>query len=122
MRTRVETILGISGGFLGSVISVFIFYVTLINVWPGGMAMGYVVPEILGYSDPFVIMLGIGTMTIVLGLMGIAGGVVAKTNRKMGGKLMLAAGVLGTILFFWMWILPGILLTAGGIMTMRTSE
>ncbi|MDY0386061.1 MAG: DUF4064 domain-containing protein [Methanolobus sp.] len=122
MRTKVETILGISGGFLGSVISVFIFYVTLINVWPGGMAMGYVVPEIFGYSDSFVIMLGIGTMTIVLGLMGIAGGVVAKTNRKKGGKLMLAAGVAGILLFSWMWIIQGILLISGGILAFRSSE
>ena len=108
--------------FFGSLIATFIFYATLVNVWPGGATMFYGVPEIFGYSNPFVIMLGIGTITIILGLMGIAGGIVAKTDRKKGGKLMLTAGILGILLFFWMWILPGILLTTGGIMAMRAGE
>ena len=122
MKTRAETIFGVCGGFLGSVIAAFIFYVTLVNIWPGGRTMMYVTSTVFGYSNPFVIMMGIGTITILLSLMGIAGGIVAKTDRRKGGKLMLTAGILGILLFFWMWILPGILLTTSGIMAMRASE
>ncbi|WP_340819987.1 DUF4064 domain-containing protein [Methanolobus sp. WCC4] len=122
MKTRAETIFGIAGGFFGSLIAAFIFYATLVNIWPGGAHTMYATSSVFGYSDPFVIMLGIGTITLILGLMGIAGGILAKTDRKKGGKLMLTAGILGFLLFFWTWILPGILLTTGGIMAIRASE
>ena len=84
--------------------------------------MIYGTSEVFGISDPFLIMMGLGTVTLAFGLIGIAGGIVAKTDKKKGGKLMLASGILGIALFFWMWILPGLLLTIGGIIAIRTSE
>ncbi|MCM1985971.1 DUF4064 domain-containing protein [Methanococcoides seepicolus] len=122
MSKKTETIFGIAGGSIGVIISAFIFYVAIINIWPDGSTMMYATSEVFGISDPFVVMMGFGTVTLILGLIGIAGGIVAKTDKKKGGKLMLASGILGIALFFWMWILPGLLLTIGGIMAIRTSE
>ncbi|ABE52931.1 DUF4064 domain-containing protein [Methanococcoides burtonii] len=122
MSKKTETIFGIAGGSIGVIIAAVIFYVAIINIWPGGGTMMYGTSEVFGISDPFVVMMGFGTVTLILGLIGIAGGIVAKTDKKKGGKLMLASGILGIALFFWMWMLPGLLLTIGGIIAIRTSE
>ena len=122
MNKKTETIFGVAGGSIGVLIAAVIFYVSIINIWPSGGSMIYGTSEVFGISDPFLIMMGLGTVTLAFGLIGIAGGIVAKTDKKKGGKLMLASGILGIALFFWMWILPGLLLTIGGIIAIRTSE
>ncbi|WP_135612142.1 DUF4064 domain-containing protein [Methanococcoides sp. AM1] len=117
MNTKVETALGVIGGSLGVLASAFIFYIVLAGIWPGGGSITYASPEDFGFMVVF------GIVTLIVGLVGIAGGIIAKSDMKKGGKLMLISGILGFFLFFtFWWIIPGILLTAGGIMAMKDNR
>lgn len=81
MNLKAETVLGIIGGGFGILLSIFIFYVALVNAWPGGSSMMYAVPEIFGYSNPTVIMLGFGLLLLALGLAEL----LQKRKRKRAG-------------------------------------
>ncbi|MCM1985981.1 hypothetical protein [Methanococcoides seepicolus] len=123
MKAKVETLLGIIGGSLGVLASVIILSVALISIWPGGGSMIYGSPVIIGDAGTSLIMIVWGMLSLVVGLVGIAGGIIAKTDMSKGGKLMLVSGIIGFFLYFsiW-WIIPGVLLISGGIMAMRSSE
>ncbi|KGK98573.1 hypothetical protein LI82_06790 [Methanococcoides methylutens] len=100
MSIKVETALGFVGGSLGVITSLVIFYDTMFAL-----------------SDSLLAMVFFGLVSLVVGLVGIAGGNIARTDMKKGGKLMLVSGIIGFGLFFWMWwIIPGALLTVGGVL------
>ncbi|WP_135612141.1 hypothetical protein [Methanococcoides sp. AM1] len=100
MSIKVETALGFLGGSLGVITSLVIFYDT-----------------IFALTDSLLAMIFFGLISLIVGLVGIAGGNIARTDMKKGGKLMLVSGIIGFGLFFWIWwINPGASLTVGGIL------
>lgn len=58
---------------------------------------------------------------IVGGLLGIFVGIFVYVGRfrDIGGALMVIAGVLGFLVVFAFWIIPGIIMIIGGILTFK---
>ncbi|WP_135612144.1 hypothetical protein [Methanococcoides sp. AM1] len=114
MSKEAATILGTVGGFFGVAASACLFLFAAFNLGFGSRILEYPPAPM----EVFII-LGIGLIALALGMIGIAGSVVARTDKKKGAKLMLASGIFGFFLLFALWIIPGILLTAGGILAMK---
>ena len=60
--------------------------------------------------------MGGGIVAIIVSIVGIVSGIIAKSKAKLGGILMLLSGIIGFISIFVFYILPGVLLIIGGIM------
>jgi hypothetical protein len=100
-------ILGLLGGLWSSVIA-------------GGMAFAAYTGFALG-GDPSVdyssrVWFGLGLAALVLGLVAMAGGLLADRHRRASAAMLLVPGVLGLALVPVMWIPPGMLLIIGGIL------
>ncbi|UGV41329.1 DUF4064 domain-containing protein [Methanococcoides orientis] len=120
MSKETAIILGASGGIFGVGASAITFLVAAYNFGFGSRIIDYAPSQVFGIAN--FIVLGLGLIALALSMIGIAGSVVARTDKKKGAKLMLASGIFGFFLLFALWIMPGILLTAGGIIAMRTDE
>lgn len=108
MSRRAEMILGVIGGIFGVLFGMF-------AVMVGGIGDAFDVSEASTVSS-----LGLGA--VILGVLGIVGGAVVNKNKKMAGGLMLACGILGFIAISMFWIIPGLLLIIGGILTFLTKD
>jgi hypothetical protein len=100
-----EPILGVVGGLLGTLAGVIVVYLNgLGGATSSGMAA---MVSNLGYA------------AIVLGILGFIGGAIVGRYKNAGGALMLLSGFLGFLSISFFWILAGILLIAGGILTFK---
>lgn len=99
MRTG-ESILGVVGGILGILAGALAFYLAALG--PNGM-----IAEALGVIAAF------------LGILGLIGGVIVGSFKYPGGVLMLIAGIADFFAVSLIWLVPGILLTVGGIVTFK---
>lgn len=97
------SILGAAGGILGIIVGIFIYYL-------GTFGMGNMSAE------------SAGALLMLLGILGFIGGAVVERFRSLGGALMLIAGVLGFFVVFVFWIIPGIIMIIGGILTFKTPK
>jgi hypothetical protein len=95
-----ESILGVAGGILGVFVGIFIYYL-------GTFGMGDISAE------------SAGLLLMLLGVLGLVGGVIVGRFRSTGGAFMLIAGILGFFILFALWIVPGIILIIGGILTFK---
>ena len=108
MNRTTEFILGLIGGIFGILSGITALLV--------GGAFGA-----LGASDSGTIVGG-GVAAIIVSIMGIVGGIIAKNKAKLGGILMIIASVIGFISIFVFYILPGVLLLIGGIMCLARKD
>ncbi|SES84207.1 hypothetical protein SAMN04488587_1210 [Methanococcoides vulcani] len=115
MSKETAIILGVTGAFFGVAASASTLLVAAFNLRFGSRIIEYAPSPVFGIST--FIVLGFGLIAPALSILGIAGGNIARTDMKKGGRLMLVSGIIGLDLFFWMWwIIPGALLTVGGIL------
>lgn len=103
MSRRAEMILGVIGGIFGILMGIFVVVV-------GGIGS-------LSGSSVYSLVFYLGLGAVILGILGIVGGIVVNKNKKMAGGLMLTCGLLGFIAIYLLWIIPGLLLIIGGILT-----
>lgn len=102
-----EMVLGILGGIFGILGGLFAIFI-------GGLGAVF---EATGSSE----IIGLGTAAIILGVIGIVGGAVVNRNPKLAGSLMIFSGVTGFIAISAAWIIGGILLIVGGILSFTRS-
>jgi RNA polymerase subunit RPABC4/transcription elongation factor Spt4 len=100
-----EMVLGIIGGLIGIIVGVFAISV-------GGLAGAF------GNPDASLVVGG-GFGALLLGVIGIVGGAIANKNNKYGGYLMLISGLLGFIAVSAFWLISGLMLILGGILSLR---
>lgn len=108
MSRRAEMILGIIGGIFGIFMGIF-------AVMVGGIG------SVFGASGASTVS-SLGFGAVILSVLGIVGGAIVNKNKKMAGGLMLATGLLGFIAISMFWIIPGLLLIIGGILTFLTKD
>jgi hypothetical protein len=95
-----ESILGVVGGILGIFVGIFIYYL-------GTFGLGDIPAE------------SAGMLLILLGILSFVGGAVVGRYRSTGGAFMIIAGILGFFVLFALWIIPGIIMIIGGILTFK---
>ena len=107
MGRTAEMILGILGGVFGILGGFFAITV-------GGLSAAF---EVTGASE----VVGLGTVAVLLGIIGIISGAIVNRNTKVAGSLMLFCGVAGFIAISAAWLVGGILLIAGGALSFLRS-
>jgi len=60
-----------------------------------------------------------GVIAAFMGVLGFIGGVIVGSFKYPGGALMLIAGIVGFFTVSLIWLVPGILLILGGILTFK---
>ncbi len=106
-KSATAMILGITGGILGVIAGIMAILI-------GGAGM-LLLGEPTGVA-------WLGATGIVFGLIGVAGGSMARTNPLPAGILMAIAGVGGFIVVSLFWILPGGLLLIGSLVAWNLKQ
>jgi len=107
MSRTIEMLLGISGGTMGVLVSLFTASI-------GGVLGILFVP-----GSVFLVIFGV--VTILFGVIGIIGGAIVSKNNKAASALMLLSGIGGFITAHVFWVVPGVLLIGGGALALRSS-
>jgi len=105
---KIEQILGIIGGIFGLISA---FFVMMIG------ALG----EAFYYEDASLI-IGLGTSALLFSIIGLVGGVIADRRAKIGGGLMIIAGIFGFISISAYYLLAGPFFLIGGVMALLHSR
>ena len=99
-RRTGESILGIVGGLLGIFVGIFIYYL-------GTFGIANMSAE------------AAGALLILFGILGFIGGAAVGRFKNIGAALMFLGGVLGFFVIFAFWIIPGIVMIVGFILTYK---
>jgi hypothetical protein len=103
MKRTAEFVLGLMGGIFGIISGIMALMLGGIGTAVGSGSGG------LGT---------LGTWAIVLSVLGIVGACMVSGKAKLGGWFMLIAAIGGTISVSFFYILPGLLLLIGGLMSL----
>jgi hypothetical protein len=105
-------VLGIIGGVIGLIVGIF------------ALVLGFLGSELLGgiFGGEAALagaMITLWSVSIfVFGILGLAGGIMTKGKPLSAGILMLIGGLGGFFLSGMFWLVPGILLIIGGILSL----
>lgn len=104
MKRTTEFVLGLIGGIFGFLGAFFALFI-------GG------VDAVLNSSGTSEI-IGLGWAAVVFSIVAIVGSVVVRSKAKVGGILLLVAGIGGLISISFYYILPAVLQIIAGLMTL----
>ncbi|WP_114555727.1 DUF4064 domain-containing protein [Bacillus sp. K6W] len=103
MKRTAEFVLGLIGGIFGIICA---FVALLI----GGMGAAF-------EADGANTVIGLGWGAVALSILGIVGSVMVRSKAKVGGIMMTVAAIGGFICISIIYLLPGVLLLIGGLMS-----
>jgi len=105
---KVEQILGIIGGIFGILSALFVIGV-------GGLGEAF---NATGASE----IIGLGASAFIFSVIGLVGGVIIDKRAKIGGGLMIIAGICGFISISAFYLLAGPFFLIGGVLALVHSR